>query len=281
LRSALALLLILGSAIAVTSWRFELRHSFYILVFPVVAWTSIISLLGRTAAAGALRRGTRASGEAALTSQQWAVGIASASGVLIIFALVIFAALEGARQYQSRVVRRMMEDWSTRATVLAQTDSFTPTTGITRIRVLSPIPLSNGSVRVPDAPVLPHVEMGVVAVDVDGRSCAPNPIRVTAVGTATDPDYAFKLSETFTVPGRPLQYRLFFPVFFYDFHNKKMSFSGLEVQTPFAHCIQDVRLVTEFRKDDVLFDFLISKDLALLRPQDLFQEVQIPGLGYL
>ena len=282
LRAALALLLILGSAIAVTSWKFELRHSFYILVFPVVAWASVVGLIMRTATAAVRRRGARG---AASTSRRLAISLGSACGVLIILAVSIFAALESTRQYQTKALRTMMVDWSKRATVSAQTDSVERTAGITRIRVLSPIPLTNGSVRAPNAPLLPHVEMGVVAVDVDGRSCAPNPIRITAVGDATYPDNAFRLFETFTTPGNSAQYRLFFPVFFFnlrkEFTSIDMSFSGLDVQTRFVPCIKDVRLVTEFRKDDTLFDFMMPKDMTLLRPQDLFQQINIPGLGYL
>jgi hypothetical protein len=45
--------------------------------------------------------------------------------------------------------------------------------------------------------------------------------------------------------------------------------------------VKDVSLVTEFKSSDVLFDFFIPADAATLKPDDLFQRVYLPGLGFI
>ena len=60
-----------------------------------------------------------------------------------------------------------------------------------------------------------------------------------------------------------------------------MEFAGLEIDNQRIPCVKGVRLLKQFKQDDVLFDFLFPKDPAEVSRQDLFQQVLIPGLGYL
>jgi hypothetical protein len=75
---------------------------------------------------------------------------------------------------------------------------------------------------------------------------------------------------------------VFLPAFNnYMFHWFKIHFVGLDVETQNVPCIKSVSLVTKFKKTDVLFDFVTPKDPKALRKVDLFQEVYIPGMGFL
>jgi hypothetical protein len=60
-----------------------------------------------------------------------------------------------------------------------------------------------------------------------------------------------------------------------------MYFVGIETETRNLACITSVGLVNEFKKTDVLLEFVIPKDITTLKRSDLFQQVYIPGLGYL
>src|SRR6266436_6228143 len=119
-----------------------------------------------------------------------------------------------------------------------------------RIRVVSPMPLSRGGQRQSDGPIMGRVDMGVVAVDIDGRRCAGHRVPVTMVGH-------------------------------YNAHEwVKMYFDGVEVETRDLPCIRSVSFVSEFKRDDVLFDFVIPKDVSRVRRRDLYQQFYLPGLGY-
>ena len=59
-----------------------------------------------------------------------------------------------------------------------------------------------------------------------------------------------------------------------------MAFAGVEVETRDLPCIRSVSFVTEFKRDDVLFDFVIPKDVSRVRRRDLYQQLYLPGLGY-
>jgi hypothetical protein len=147
------------------------------------------------------------------------------------------------------------------------------------------MPLSTGGERPVDAPFNPRVEMGVVAVDLDGTRCANLQTLITAIGTSNygdESETTFQLAEMFVVtPRGGIDYVAFMPAFYYKHGWVTMEFAGLDVDNQRIPCVKGVRLLKQFKPDDVLFDFLLPKDPAKVGRQDLFQQVLIPGLGYL
>jgi len=142
------------------------------------------------------------------------------------------------------------------------------------------MPLSSGGQRRPDDALTARVYLGVVAVDIDGRRCAGRRVAVSVVGDSNIQDNSFWLLETLSTPGQAMDYVAYLPAFFYRLQHVEMYFAGVEVETRNLPCIRSVSVVTEFKKDDVFFDFLIPKDVSQVRRRDLYQQFYLPGLGY-
>jgi hypothetical protein len=156
--------------------------------------------------------------------------------------------------------------------------------GLSIIRILSPMPLSTGGVRAADAPAKPRVEMGVVAIEFDGNECPDRLIRVSSASdsAAWSKDTTFLIHETFalTLRGRD-DYVAFLPAFNYLLNGIDTTFVGIEIENANVSCIKAVKLVSEFKKEDVLFDFFTPKDPKKISTDDLYQKVYLPGLGFI
>jgi hypothetical protein len=283
-RSAIATLVLLGAVLAVTSLKFEMRHMFYIYVFPLVAWGAALWLIFRSGVLLLRRRGAAARGNRLLG--QWRSAASTIAMIAVLLAAVcniIVFVLLAARVYQISVLRPLLTDWAERPRIPAETVMSELRPGLTRIRILSPVPLSSGGQRRFDVAFIPPaVDMGVVAVEIDRRHCPGGKIVVTAVGDDSNTQNAIYLSESLSSSGRVMESVVFLPAFNnYVFHWFKIHFAGLDVETQNVPCIKAVSLVTKFKKTDVLFDFVTPKDAKALRKVDLFQEVYIPGIGFL
>jgi hypothetical protein len=96
---------------------------------------------------------------------------------------------------------------------------------------------------------------------------------------------AYSLFETFN--GRlsePDNYVAFLPAFFYAHPNSKdyeTFFRWVELPTQDVPCVKSVKVVTEFSKTDILFDFFVPENPAYLKRGDLFQRVFIPLIGFI
>jgi hypothetical protein len=123
--------------------------------------------------------------------------------------------------------------------------------------------------------------MAVVAIELDGTSCAGRSISVAGIGDSSPvADTAFQVHEELSVRlEQDGAYVAFLPAFFYRLGGIEMRFSGVEMPTSDLSCVKSVGAVAEFKKDDVLFDFLVPDDPQKLRKSDLFQQVAIPRLG--
>jgi hypothetical protein len=126
-----------------------------------------------------------------------------------------------AREYQAAVLQALISDWARRSRVPATTAVSEIASGTSRITILSAIPLSTGGRRPPDSPIIEAVEMGVVAVEFDGKKCAQQPVTVTAVGESNlNAASTFKINETFSAT-IDRNFVAFFPVFYYLFYDRK------------------------------------------------------------
>jgi hypothetical protein len=297
IRGAFAAIIFLGTVLLVTSLNFELRHMFYLYAFPLVAWTSVIwsgvrIIRGAVAKKGSALKIWRTAIGGFWTAAPLAAFVAMA---MIIVGAATFLALEGARIYQADVLHPLITDIVSRQRIPADYDVTELSSevaqgrpiqsGMSRINILSPMPLSTGGTRTSSDPATPHGNMGLVAVEFDGRACYGRV--VTARGFAdSDPPadvlgtVAYMLVETFQVLiNERTDYVAFLPAFYY--HSEiQTSFKGIELFTRDLPCVKSVKFVTEFKKTDVIFDFFVPEDSSYLRRTDLFQRVYIPGLGF-
>jgi hypothetical protein len=281
-QSAVAAFVLLGAILMVTSLKFEMRHIFYIYVFPVVAWTAVAAWAIRALIRLAIRKGPKdPSKDRHLDLAPLAVKIGVLTAAL---AAAILAALWSARLYQVAVLRGFIEDLASRASVSAEYRIAERGPGLSIIRILSPMPLSTGGVRAADAPAKPRVEMGVVAIEFDGNECPDRLIRVSSASdsAAWSKDTTFLIHETFalTLRGRD-DYVAFLPAFNYLLNGIDTTFVGIEIENANVSCIKAVKLVSEFKKEDVLFDFFTPKDPKKISTDDLYQKVYLPGLGFI
>src|SRR5262249_41690042 len=158
-------------------------------------------------------------------------------------------------------------------------------------QVLSPMPLTRGGERAADAPVTGKLEVGVVAVEFDGKRCLGRQVTATAVSKAVhssrDADAAaigraLRTRETFSVPlERPETYVAYLPAFFVLIGDASdaitVKYSGIELDRASVPCVTGVSTVTAFEKSDVLFDFFVPADPSAVTGDDLFQRVKVPG----
>jgi len=285
-RAAAAAMVVFGTIVGVISLRFEMRHTFYIYALPIVAWGSAAWLAWRFGpllvdAVSRRRRGIaddralavlrRRTGRARIFVAVLGLGILAS----------VYLILTVARSYQATELRALITDWLKRTRMPLQFDTADAGEGRSIVRVRSSLPTSTGGRRDPGDPVTPRVEMAVVAVEVDGAACADRLVSLTGIGVSEPvPDYGFTIHETFAVR---LQgggdYVAFLPAFFYRIGGLDMRFSGIETPTENLSCIKSVSAVTEFRKDDVLFDYFIPAAAERLNNSDLFRYVRIRRLG--
>jgi hypothetical protein len=298
IRAAFATIIFLGAVIMVTSLDFELRHMFYLYALLVVAWTAVIwSVVHAVDTAFVERGGVKKACRAAFDEIRTAAPIMGmVAAALVIVAAVTFIALGGARIYQAAALRSVIADLVSRPRIPANYDVTELPSGLvhdrviapgmSRINILSPIPLSTGAVRSADAETKPHGDMGLVAVEFDGAACYDRSIFVRGFADSDPPadvirTLALLLPETFNVRvNEKTDYVVFLPAFYYELPGVKTLFKGVELYTRDLPCVKSVKLVTEFKKSDVLFDFFVPEDPSYLKRRDLFQRVYIPGLGF-
>jgi hypothetical protein len=290
-RSVVATVALLGTALSVVSLKFEMRHMFYIYAFSTVVWGSAIWLVLRSSAIAANsvfdRFHKRPYRPPLADFIGWLRMIAPSAkwvaGLALIISTGVYGCLLVARSYQENSIRSLIDDWLKRETVPSSWDVIEQKPGLSFIRVKSAMPTSAGGLRAADAPVTPTVAMGVVAIEFDGKACADRVVRVAAVGTSVpDLDTSFRLLEAFSVPFSDHEDRVaFLPAFYYRLQTTTMTFAGIEVYTQDVACVKSVKFVKEFEKGDLLFDFFVPRDVKKLRPDDLFQRVYIPGLGFI
>lgn len=278
-RAAVAAVVLVGAALFVVSLRFEMRHMFYVYAFPVVAWTSVLAYFFRDPPADARAFFERCK---PLVPAALPVGI-----LLLGIAVTAYATLLAARAYQVNTLRPVIEDWSRRKSVPMEFDTSSVGRGKSLVRIRSALPLSTGGTRAAGAPV-DALQMGVVVAEFDGKRCANRLVSVTGVGAGQpSADTHFAIRETFALEFKDAQdYVAYLPAFFYRFSDGSgnfatMTFAGLEISDEDVKCLRGVRAVTEFRKSDVLLDFFIPGNPEVLRDDDLFQRVKIPGVGLL
>ena len=58
-----------------------------------------------------------------------------------------------------------------------------------------------------------------------------------------------------------------------------MNFSGIEIASEAVPCVAEVRVVTEFKRPDVLFEFFLPTDPGRIRTGLLYQRIPIPFIG--
>ncbi len=282
-QSAAAAFVLLGAILLVTSLKFEMRHMFYLYVLPVVAWTAVVDWAVRAFVGRATRKGLskRPSTDRPRDLVLFAVKVGALTAGL---AAAIFATLWSARLYQIRVLHALIEDLTSRPTVDAEYEIVERGPGLSMIRILSSMPLSTGGARAADAPAKSRVEMSVVAIEFDGSKC---PDRLIVVASASDSaaqpkDAAYLIHETFALPLRNRdEYVAFLPAFNYLLRSNDTTFAGIEIENANVPCLKAVKLVSEFKKEDVLFDFFTPKDPQKISADALYQKVYLPGLGFI
>jgi hypothetical protein len=281
-RALLATVVLFGAMIFVTSLDFEMRHMFYLYAFVLVAWANVLWCGAR--ALLRLRPAPSAGIRAAMLAMR------AAALTLVIVAVAIAAALEIARAYQAATLRELVSDWLGRKRVTADYAVSQlpegPLNGrvippnMSRITVRPAMPISSGGTQTAGAPQQGPIEMGVVAVELDGRACADRVVTVRGFTEAEVP-YLYMLPETFNVRLRErTNYIAFLPSFYSD-APMKVRMKGIELPTADVACIHSVSYVSEFKKSDVIFDYFVPADLEYLRRSDLYQRVYIPGLGFI
>jgi hypothetical protein len=289
-RSAVATVLLLGTIIMVSSLRFGLRYTFYVYVFYVLAWGSVVFLWLRLALSQFIADPKAAPSGGHLAPPKMVAGL------LLTVGAAGFVALTLARAHQSNMLLPLIADWTNRSKIAANFQISDIGAGKSLIRILSPMPLSTGGVRLSDAPVTNKVEMSVVALEFDGKSCADRLITVTSI---SEPDFSnpssdtasfrssFSISETFSVTLRDgKDYIAFLPAFNYRHadglgNSIPITYSGIRMDSSNLPCLRAVRLVTDFKKEDVLFDFFVPKSANDLKKDDLFNRFYLPGLRFI
>lgn len=282
-RSLLAAVILLGTVIFVVSLRFEMRHMFYLYAFPLIAWASAIHLAFRFGPPAARRlvhrfRGKPAEkGDLAAAPKRLAPTVAAVAVLTLGIAAGAYVVLSVARAYQAKEMRALVSDWLKRERAPMQFDTVTQTDGTSLVRVRSPMPISTGGLRGVDDPVTERVQMGVIAIELDGTSCADRIASIIGMGISEpDVDTSFRIKEIFKVKlEHGTNYIAFLPAFFYRLGGVVMRFSGVQTPSENLSCIRSVSALNEFKKDDALFDFFVPEDLGRLRDKDLYQHLKI------
>jgi hypothetical protein len=126
LRSAVATLILLGVVLTVISLKFEMRHTFYVLAFPFIAWVAVVYAAMRWIASRVLPHAVhairRSDTEALTQARSAAHAVASVGLVLVVVVGAVLLALLLARHYQVNTLRPLIADWAQRQTVTAETE---------------------------------------------------------------------------------------------------------------------------------------------------------------
>jgi len=286
MRSAAAAVVVFGTIVAVISLRFELRHTFYIYAFPILAWASTAALAWRfgPSLAHAIVQGRRdaACDRTLAVLRRRTARVRSLVAVLALGILAaVYLAMSGARFYQAAALRGLIADRLNRSRIPVEFDSAAAGEGRSILRVRSRLPISRGGQRHPDDPVTPRVDMAVVAVEVDGAACARRLVSITGVGvSAPISDTAYMIHELFAIRLEDDgDYVAFLPAFFYRLGGIDMRFAGIEIATENLSCIKNLSALAEFKREDVLFDFFVPAAVERMRDSDLYQGVRIRRLG--
>jgi hypothetical protein len=282
IRAVLATIVLFGVMILVTSFDFEMRHMFYLYAFVLVGWASALSSGTRTL----WRQWSRPrddAGSPLFSGLRTAIpAVRAVALTLAVVVITTVVALEVARLYQVATLRGLIADWLGRNQVAADYSISAMPEGppqMSRITIGSPMPLSSGAVHAASVPQQSPVEMGVIAVEFDGRACANRVMMVRSVTKTEAPNFYNVIPETFNVRLREkTNYIAFLPSFYSD--AMKMATKWIELPTADISCVNSVSYVSEFKKSDVIFDYFVPTQLEYLRRDDLFQRVYIPGLGF-
>jgi hypothetical protein len=280
-RSALAAVVLLGATVSVTSLKFEMRHVFYLYALPLAAWTAagdwaVWALLRRTAFSMKIR-----SPDWPLVSLRCAAKI---SALAVGLAMFMLAALWLARLYQVPVLRALITDLIHRPTINAAYEIAERGPGLSIIRFVSPMPLSTGGHRAAGAPAKSRAEISVVAIGFDGNKC---PERLISIASASDSaaqpdDPTFLIHEEFAVWLRNRDdYIAFLPAFNYLLGGNDTTFAGIEIENAAVQCVKGVKLVSQFKKEDILFEFFTPIDPQKISADALYQQVYLPGIGFI
>jgi hypothetical protein len=301
IRAAFAAIICFGAAIMIVSLDFEMRHMFYLYFLPLLAWTAVIWSAVR-ASASLIRTAWAEKDDIRLTREAALSGIGAAlpvvgmvAATLLVVAAFSLGTLEAARVYQVAALRSVVADWVGRRTVAAQYKVSALPSGLingrtippdmSKITLFSPMPLSVGGELPVNGRFRPHGDMGVVEVEFDGRMCHDRTVTVAGFANSNPPPevlgtIAYLIPETFTVRLREkTDYLVSLPAFYYGTENHSTFFKWIELPTQDVPCVKGVKLVTQFKKSDILFDFFVPEDPAYLKRRDLYQRVLIPGLG--
>ena len=295
LRGVLSTMTLLASMIFVTSLKFEIRHDFYVYLSIIFSWGIVMTvwicaawrILNRLLSRKRLLSTTAGPIGNRVSPHSQSVLVVTSS--IIIVCVLTYGTLMLARVYQESVLRSLIADWTKRHRVAAKFETLRVDDKRSLLRVSSPIPLSTGGERLPDAPIMfrpgiTKTQMGVVSVTIDGKACQGRTVNISTVDDTYMPRVGlppFGMGETFFVRiASGTDYVVFLPAFFSTTSPfLQMKFSGLELPSEDVGCVKDVSFVTEFKRNDVLFDFFVPKDSTKLRPGDLFERVSIPGIG--
>jgi hypothetical protein len=295
-RACIAVILLLGAGLAVTSLKFEIRHMFYIFALLVVAWVATLEGIGalgvrawRFAASGI--RGKRHHANLPALDARAALSSAiKVAAILVVAATAVLAVLTAARTYQASKVRSWLVSWSGRQTEPVEYAFASSGPEKSLIRILSAMPDSRGGTQLSDT-VPPDEEishLSVLAIRLDGHACDGRVVNLTAIGDTNEPawDTTMRLNEPFSVRMKGgVDYTVYVPAF--SFRSVRMLagrstyFHGIELATTDRPCIKSVAVVTKYDRDDLLFDFIVPSNLGVVSEDDLFKRVYIPGMGYL
>jgi hypothetical protein len=305
LRGLLSALALFASMIFVTSLKFELRHVFYVYVLFIFGWSIVLvvwacaawRVLGRLLSRKPLRSTTLLPSGQRINSPIQSVLIVTAA--IAGLCLVAYGTLSLARLYQVSTLRSTIADLIARPMAPAEFTTSPLNEKQLMLRVLSPVPLSTGGTRLPDAPINGRIhtmntEMGVIAATFDGKACQHRVIDLLSVHDTympTPDPSPFALHETFSIRlDGDVDYVALLPTFYAAFLYRRQNgtdyfaetkFSGLALSSEDVHCIKNVSFITAFKRDDLLFDFFVPKYGSQLKADDLFERVIIPGIGLL
>jgi hypothetical protein len=104
--------------------------------------------------------------------------------------------------------------------------------------------------------------MGVVAIEFDGNECSDRLVLVSSASdSAAGPtDTTYIIHERFALTLRDREdYVAFLPAFNYLRSGIDTTFAGIEVEDANVPCVKAVKLLSEFKKEDLLFDFFVPK----------------------
>lgn len=264
-RSALTTVIIFGFTTVVSSLSFELRHIYHLYAFLLIAWVAVVStglkaLAGRVGVSGSLR--------------------ALGAVVTISIAATVIAAsvLWIARAYQTRVLTTVFVDWASRPTVPAEFETWLAD-GMVHYKFHSPVPLSTGGERAPDAPMTkPGISMGAVAVTLDGQRCGGRFVKVGVDYNASAPAYLVP-DEADGVLLNGQDSVAILPIFYYrNIENQWSQFNDINLATKNQICVKNIGFITEFKKDDLVMDYFLPKKLNDTKAV-LFRQIGIRGVG--